>query len=106
MKAKIAQYLNEIVSLAVMLLMIVALIAGQAGATPQAGSAIAADTVDEASAIVIQEPAEPAQDMEIDVLHFSIEMNFDDATVQGLTSEWSAALGGQLRLRWRQAGQE
>lgn len=106
MKAKIAQYLNEIVSLVVMLLMVVALIAGQAGAMPQAGSAIAAGTVDEASAIVIQEPIEPAQDMEIDVLHFSIEMNFDGATVQGLTSEWSAALGGQLRLRWRQAGQE
>jgi hypothetical protein len=106
MKAKIAQYLNEIVSLVVMLLMVVALIAGQAGAMPQAGSAIAAGTVDEASAIVIQEPIEPAQDMEIDVLHFSIEMNFDGATVQGLTSEWSAALGGQLRLRWRQVGQE
>ncbi len=106
MKAKIAQYLNEIVSLVVMLLMVVALIAGQAGAMSQAGSAIAAGTVDEASAIVIQEPIEPAQDMEIDVLHFSIEMNFDGATVQGLTSEWSAALGGQLRLRWRQAGQE
>lgn len=106
MKAKIAQYLNEIVSLVVMLLMVVALIAGQAGAMPQAGSAIAAGTVDEASAIVIQEPIEPAQDMEIDVLHFSIEMNFDGATVQSLTSEWSAALGGQLRLRWRQAGQE
>lgn len=99
MKAKIAQYLNEIVSLAVMLLMVVALIAGQAGAMPQAGSATAVGTVDEASAIVIEEPIEPAQDMEIDVLHFSIEMNFDDATVQGLTSEWSAALGGQLRLR-------
>ena len=106
MKTKIAQYLNEIVSLAVMLLMVVALIAGQAGAMPQAGSAIAAGTVDEASAIVTQEPTEPAGDMETDVLHFSIEMNFDDATVQGLTSEWSAALGGQLRLRWRQAGQE
>ncbi len=106
MKAKITQYLSEIVSLAVMLLMVVALVAAQAGAMPQAGSALDADMADEPSAIVIQEPIEPVQDVEIDVLQFSIEMHFDDATVHGLASEWSAALGAQLQLRRRQAGQD
>ncbi len=101
MKAKIAQYLNEIVSLAVMLLMVVALIAGQAGATPEDGRAIDAGTAEEGPAILIQEPIEPAHDMDIDVLRFSIEMNFDEAAVQDLANQWSAALGGQLRLHRR-----
>ena len=35
MRSSIAQYLNEIVSLTIMALMCIALIAGQAGATPQ-----------------------------------------------------------------------
>ncbi len=101
MKAKIAQYLNEIVSLAVMLLMVVALVAGQAGATPEDGRAIDAGTAEEGPAILIQEPIEPAHDMEIDVLRFSIEINLDDAAVRDLANEWSAALGGQLRLHRR-----
>ena len=101
MKAKIAQYLNEIVSLTVMLLMAAALIAGQVGATPQDRLAIDAGTADEESATLIQEPIEPAHDMDIEVLRFSIEKNFDEAAVQNLASQWSAALGGQLRLHRR-----
>lgn len=101
MKAKIAQYLNEIISLSVMLLMTAALIAGQVGATPQDGLAIDAGTADEDSAILIQEPVEPAHDMDIDALRLSIEKNFDETAVQDLASQWSAALGGQLRLHRR-----
>ncbi len=101
MKAKIAQYLNEIVSLTVMLLMAAALIAGQVSATPQDGLAIDAATADEDSAILIQEPIEPAHDMDIDELRLSIEMNFDEAAVQDLANQWSAALGERLRLHRR-----
>jgi hypothetical protein len=101
MKAKIAQYLNEIVSLTVMLLMVVALIDGQAGATLQDGPAIDAGTADEDSAILIQEPIAPAHDMDIDVLRLSIGMNIDEAAVQDLANQWSAALGEQLRLHRR-----
>ena len=101
MKAKIAQYLNEIVSLAVMLLMVVALVAGQAGATPEDGPAIDAGTAEEVPAILIQEPIGSAHDMESDVLRFSIEIKLDDAAVRDLANEWSAALGGQLRLHRR-----
>ncbi len=104
MKSKITQYMSEIISLSVMLLMVVALVAGQVGATPQTGPAIDAGKADKASAIVIQEPTDPAHNVQIKILRLGIGMNFDDATVRELASEWSAALGEQLRLRRRQAG--
>ena len=37
MRAQVAQYLNEIISLSILALMSLALIAGQAGAAPQEG---------------------------------------------------------------------
>jgi len=46
MRARLAQYSNEIVSLAVMALMSIALIAGQAGATQAPAEEPAADVVE------------------------------------------------------------
>ncbi len=101
MNAKIAQYLNEIVSLSVMLLMVMALIAGQLSTTSQAEPVIDAGTAIEAPANVIQEPTDAAQGMDIDVLRLSIEINLDDAVVRELAGDWTAALGEQLLLRQR-----
>ena len=106
MKAKITQYMSEIISLSVMLLMVVALVAGQADATLQAGPAIDAGKTHGVSATVIQEPVDPAHNVQIKILRLGIGMSFDDAIMRDLASEWSATLGGQLRLRRRQAGQD
>ena len=52
MQARVSQYMNEIISLTIMGLMIIALIAGQAGASPQP---VASNQLAEASAQLTNE---------------------------------------------------
>lgn len=101
MKARMGQYLNEVVSLSIMLLMAIALIAAQAGAS---SPDIASDEADFVAAPTSIVDATAVFEANLpDVGHAVLSLHFDmvlDEVLESLPSEETAeVLGDVVRIR-------
>ena len=93
MKARVAQAMNEIVSLTLMLLMTIALIAAQADATAEERSGRHAPSG--------QDGPQAGIDAVLEARRFELEMVLVDGVVRIPDEDWSDTVSGHLRFRLR-----